>query len=399
MRKVKLVSVISYLLVMVILFLFANSFTKEAAAEVKTLKIGLITSMTGPAAPAFKPMSEAIKPTEDLMNQRGGVTVEGQKYNIQIIAEDDQSSPPGAVAAANKLIQAGIKFIIPPLFTPSTLAVIPITEEAKVLCIKSLGTLREQANPNLRYSFGVSTFVYNPPVAYDYLKKNYPKVKKVAIISPDDPAGKTYTELAEKEIQRHGLEIVFQEAFKIGSEDFYPILTKALGKKPDAIDVVFSIEPWSAGIINQSRELGFTGPIYASVALLGDINILKGMLNPEYTHNLFQMGPDVHSPKMPSIVKEYRVLLERQVKTPLNTAHIAVLDAVLVLVQGIGKAQSIDTDKVAQALESMKNIDTAYGRGRMAGEEFFGINHVIRRPIAVSGLMNGKVFSEFLNRD
>jgi branched-chain amino acid transport system substrate-binding protein len=241
--------------------------------------------------------------------------------------------------------------------------------------------------------------VYNPPVAYDYLKKNYSKVKKVAMISPDDPAGKTYTELAEEEIQRHGLEIVFQEAFKIGSEDFYPILTKALGKKPETIDVVFSIEPWSAGIINQSRELGFTGPIYASVALLGDINILKGMLNPKYTHDLFQMGPDVQSPKMPSIVKEYRVLLEQQAKTPLNTAHIAVLDAVYVLVQGIGKAQSIDTDKVAQALESMESIDTAYGRGRMAGKDFFGINHVIRRPIAVSGIMKGKVFCEFSNRD
>ena len=192
---------------------------------------------------------------------------------------------------------------------------------------------------------------------------------------------------------------MFEEAFKIGSEDFYPVLTKALEKKPDAIDVVFCIEPWSAGIINQSRELGFKGPIYASVALLGDINILKGMLNPDYAYDLFQMGPDVQSPDMPSIVKEYRVLIEKQIKMPLNTAHITVLDAVYAIVQGIEKAQSIDTDKVAQALENMKSIDTAYGRGRMAGEDFFGVNHVIRRPIAISGIRNGQVFSEFTDRD
>jgi branched-chain amino acid transport system substrate-binding protein len=390
---------INCLLLILVLFLLSSPFTKMVKAETKTLKIGLITSMTGPMAPAFRPMFDAVKPTEDLMNKMGGITINNQKYNIQIIAEDDQSSPPGAIAAINKLIQAGIKFIVLPLFPPNTMSVIPLADEAKILCMKPLGTLRVEANPDLQYSFGVSTFVYNPPVCYDYLKKNYSNVKKIAVISPDDPAGKVYRKLAKTEIQRSGLEIIFEEAFKIGSEDFYPTLTKALEKKPDAIDVVVSIEPWSAGIINQSRELGFTGPIYASVGLLGDINVLKGMLNPKYSYDLFQMGPDVQSPEMPSIVKEYRMLIEQQTKMPFNTSHVAVLDAVYTFAQGIDKAQSLNTDKVAQALEGMKNFDTAYGRGRMAGEDFFGVNHVIRRPIAISGIRNGQVFSKFTNKD
>ena len=125
------------------------------------------------------------------------------------------------------------------------------------------------------------------------------------MISPDDPVGKIYRELTEKEIKARGLELVFEEQFKIGSEDFYPLLTKALQAKPDAIDIVFSIEPWSAGLINQSRELGFAGPIYASVGLLGDINILKGMIEPKYAYDIFQMGADVQSTKMPAIVKDY----------------------------------------------------------------------------------------------
>jgi len=399
MEKTKSNVLVSCLLMVLTLFPFSSSFGKETTAQAKTLKIGLIASLTGPMAPAFKDLADAAKPTADLMNQRGGITIKGQQYRIEIVTEDDQSSPPGAIAAVNKLIQDGIKFIIPPLFIPSNMAITPITEEAKVLCMKSMGAVRDQANPNLRYSFVSSTFVYNPPVGYDYLGKNYPKVKKIAMISPDDPVGTTYRELTEKEIRKHGLEIVFQEQFKIGSEDFYPILTKVLEKKPDAIDVVFSIEPWSAGIINQSRELGFTGPIYASCALLGDINILKGMLNPKYAYDLFQMGPDVQSPKMTPIVKDFRVLVEKQTKTPLNMSHTTVLDAVYVLLQSIEKAQSFDTDKVAQTLENLKTLDTIYGRGRIAGQDFFGINHVVRRPIAISGIMNGKVVCEFSNRD
>jgi branched-chain amino acid transport system substrate-binding protein len=262
-----------------------------------------------------------------------------------------------------------------------------------------MGAVRDQANPNLKYSFVASTFVYNSPVGHDYLQKHYPKVKRIAVISPDDPVGKIYRELAEKEIKARGLELVFEEQFKIGSEDFYPLLTKALQAKPDAIDIVFSIEPWSAGLINQSRELGFAGPIYASVGLLGDINILKGMIEPKYAYDIFQMGADVQSTKMPAIVKDYRAVVAQYVKTPFNTSHLAVLDAAYVLVQGIEKAQSLDTDKVARALESMNSIDTVYGRGRMAGEDFFGVKHVVRRPIAVSGIVNGKVFCEFSGKD
>jgi hypothetical protein len=66
------------------------------------------------------------------------------------------------------------KFIIPPLFIPSNMAMTLITEEAKVLCMKAMGTVSDQANPNLRHSFVSSTLVYHPPVFQDELEKSYP---------------------------------------------------------------------------------------------------------------------------------------------------------------------------------------------------------------------------------
>jgi branched-chain amino acid transport system substrate-binding protein len=397
MRTVKAIPVVfaSFLTVLLLLVTISSGHT----AEPPTIKIGMIASLTGPMAPPFKDLADAARPTAELINKRGGVTVGGKKYVIEIVTEDDQSSPPGAVAAMNRLIQQGVKFMLPPLFIPSNLAVTPLAEKAKILSMKPMGATRDQANPDLRYSFVAYTFVYNAPVCYDYVRQHYPKAKRIAILSPDDPVGKVYRELAAKEIKDRKLDMVFEEHFKIGSEDFYPLLTRMLQKKPDAIDVVFSIEPWSAAIINQSRELGFTGPIYASVGMLGDINILKGMLEPKNAHDLFQMGADVQSPTMSSIVKEYRGIVEQQLKAPFNTSHVAVLDAVYVLVQGIQKAQSLDADRVAQALESMTSVDTVYGKGRMAGEDYFGVKHVVRRPIAMNGISEGKTFSQFSRRD
>ena len=390
------VSVVSCLLLMVTLFLFSSSFMKEAAAQAKTFKFGLISSMTGPMAPAFKNITDAAKPAEDLMNKRGGITVEGEKYLIKLVPEDDQSSPPGAVAAINKMIQDGIKFVYAPQATFCNIALAPAAEEAKILRIKGLGVGKEEVGPSFRYSFYASAQLYNVPICYDYLQKNYPKARRIAIISPDDPGAKTIRELTEKEIQKRGLEVVFQEAFKIGSEDFYPILTKAMEKKPDAIDMVISIAPWSAGVINQSRELGFTGPIFATI--FADTNILRGMLNPKYAYDVFHAVPDVLSPKMTQFVKDYRVLVEPQTKTPLNIDNVLLLEGLYPLLQGIEKAQSFDTDKVVATLEKMTSIDTPYGRGRMSGQDLFGINHVIVRPFTLSRIMKDKIEFEFIEK-
>ncbi|MGD0662712.1 MAG: ABC transporter substrate-binding protein, partial [Syntrophorhabdales bacterium] len=131
MRKLSSVTLISCVLLMFLLPI-ANPCARQAAAETNTLKIGLITSVTGPLAPAMKSIADAAKPAQDLMNQRGGITIKGQKYLIEVDAEDDQSSPPGGIAAANKLMQAGIKFMIAPQFPPINMAIAQITEEAKV---------------------------------------------------------------------------------------------------------------------------------------------------------------------------------------------------------------------------------------------------------------------------
>ncbi len=394
MRRVNDLSIFWCVVLTVLLFSLSSSLVKEATAAEKTLKIGMITSVTGPMAPAFKPMFDAVKPTEELLNQRGGVTVNGQKYAIDIIPEDDQSSPPGAIAAANKLAQGGVTFIIAPMFMPSNLAIAPTTEEAKIIRMKAFGMGPAEVNPDTRYSFFTSASIHNIPFCYDYLKKNYPKVKKIAIIPPDDPGAKIGRDLTEKAAKERGFTIVFHEPFKIPTEDFYPILTKALDQKPDAIDGLVSIIPWISGIINQSRELGFTGPIYAP-CIFGDINVVNNIINKKYANDIFHGGPDVLSAKMLPMVRDLRKLVE-QTGTPFMMDSALPLDSVYLMIQAIEKAQSFDTDKVVDTIETMSTIDTIWGPGRWGGEEIFGINHVVIRPFTFSRIMSGKVEFEFM---
>ena len=367
-----------------------------ATAEAKTLKVGLITSVTGMMAPAFKPMFDAAKPAEEMINKMGGITVKGEKYNIEVLVEDDQSSPPGAIAAANKLLQQGVKYLIPPMFMPSNMAIASITEEAKVLRMKALGSGPEEVNPDNPYSFFTCSSLYMIAPVYEFLQKNYPNAKRIAIIRHEDPGMKVPHEFNAKEIKKRGLELVFEETFKLGTEDYYPVLTKAFQKKPDVISLVISIVPWTAGIVNQARELGFKGPIICG-APFGDVNLVNGIINDEYAYDIFSSAPDVMSDKMTPMVKEHKTLVAKVSKNPYTLDSILPLDALYILKQCIEAAQSIDTEVVKNTIETkMNKIDTVWGPGEWGGEEIFGVKHVVRAPIPFSRIMDSKVEFQFI---
>jgi branched-chain amino acid transport system substrate-binding protein len=383
------------LLLFAALFVFTGSvFAPAGAAEQKTLKVAVLTSLTGMMSAGYKDISESVKPTEKFINEKGGVTINGQKYKVQLVVYDDQSAPPGAVAAANKVVQENIKFLLAPMFMPSNLAIAPITERAKIIRVQATTSGVEQYGPKNRFMFAASFTICTIPATYSYLTKNYPKAKKIARIVPDDPGAKAFNEYDVKEAKKHGLEIVFDEPFKIGVEDFYPLLTKALEKKPDAIDMGFSILPWGRGLITQARELGFNGPMYAP-AFVGDTNLLFGLLEQKAGHDFFHGAADVLSPKMTPIIKEFRTVVEKDLGVKFNMDHTIVLEALWPLLQAISKTGSLDTEKIVSTWEKMKSIDSIYGKARMGGEKIIGLNHMVMRPALISRIVDKSKPIEF----
>jgi hypothetical protein len=101
---------------------------------------------------------------------------------------------------------------------------------------------------------------------------------------------------------------------------------------------------------------------------------------------------------MTPMMKDYRVLVEQHTKETFNLDHGLVLEGLYPLLQAIEKAQSFDTDKVVTTLENMKSIDTPYGRGRMGGQDLFGINHVIIRPFTLTRIMKDRTEFDFVEK-
>ncbi|MEJ2740108.1 MAG: ABC transporter substrate-binding protein, partial [Dehalococcoidia bacterium] len=354
MKKFRLVLLISSIILMVSLSVFSSCKpqpststptpakppdTSQTPAEPETLKIGLVTSLSGPMSAAFKGLYDAVEPANDFYNNAGGITIGGQKYLIDIIAEDDQSSPQGAVAATNKLIEDGIKFMINPIFPPSLYAVTPLTNAAGILGFTGSGSNHSIYTKENPYSFLCYADAYDVHPFYNYIQKNFPDVKKVAILSADDPAGEIVEGILDEDLPERGMEIVIKERYTMDTQDFYPIVTKVIAAKPDAIELIVSIPPWTAGITTAARDMGFTGPILAC-ASCGDMNVTSTMINPEYNYDIFNAAVDPLSDKLPGITVEFRKLVEQTTGQPFNFDNFMLFNALVPAVQGIVEAQS-----------------------------------------------------------
>lgn len=371
--------------------------TAAPTTKTETLKMGVITSVTGVMAPGFKAIYDSVGPVQELINSKGGFTVGDTQYNIEIVAYDDQSSPEGAITAINKLIGDGVKYLYAPMFMPNNLAIAQLCEENKIIRVKSFGAGNIEVNPENPYMFFVNSGVENITPFYDYALQKYPNVKTVAIIAPDDPGGATYIELLKQAIKDHGLTEAYYELYPIPTEDYYPILNKALAAKPDAIDVVYGIPPWTSAIINQSRELGFTGPVFATCTG-GDPNIVNAMLKPEYSYDILNAAPDVNSDKMLPIVKELGELVKAQ-GTSWEMDSLHLLDSFTILGQAMAGAGSIDTEKVVAYIDSgeMSSFDTIYGPGSWNSHpEVYGNDHCGKKPLLMSTYEDAVISFEFL---
>lgn len=182
--------------------------TGAGAAKDDTLRVGVITSATGDMSVNFRTLYDAIGPTQDLLNEMGGVTVGSTHYDIELVGYDDQSTSAGATTAANMAIEEGIKFIHPPHFMPANLAIAPLCEDNQIIRIKGLGASAQELNADNPYMLYSDSVITNLPPFYEWLVENYPNAKRIAVLTADDPGMATHQQMCKACCEKYGLEIV-----------------------------------------------------------------------------------------------------------------------------------------------------------------------------------------------
>jgi branched-chain amino acid transport system substrate-binding protein len=392
--KMKLLGSICMALILVMLPVIVGSAGAAPATEVKTLEIGVISSLSGPGSETELIILNGAKLAKDWINKKGGITVKGQKYQIKFLVEDIKSSAEGTTTATIKLVEKDkVKFILGPIVPFMTIAAAQITEPAKVLRSLFWGAaIPDEINPKTPYTFrAIISGAEAIPGNYDYLVKTFPNVKRVAILGADEPGSHFFTKVSTDQAKAHGLEVVATEFYPWGTQDFYPVWTKILASKPDAVDTGSQFIQPAASILKQGREMGFKGPAFYLSP--GDLYLIREMVGRDAATNFFNSSLDLYSPKMTPMIKQIAKLWQETYNTPFGKYGDSLLgwDALWCLVQAIEKANSLDTTEVAKTWENMSKIETSSGTGKMGGLKTYGINHIVVKPVGLSRFNKGEV--------
>jgi branched-chain amino acid transport system substrate-binding protein len=326
---------------------------------------------------------------EDYINQNGGVTVNGQKYTLDVIFEDDKNTPADCITATTRLVsQEGVKFVLGGSVPDQVAAIASVTEKAKVLY--GAGAI-DYLRTDWPLTFVTNYSWVSPlPGLYDTMLELYPGIKNMGYIIEDEGGARAIGDVSQQIAKSKGLNLLEPLSHPWESTEFAPQWTKMMSLKPDAVDVGIKFPDSTATCVKQGREAGFTGPMIATTS--ADPNLELNMIGANYATDFIWPAYDINSDAATPLGKQIVDLWKKaHPGQPIDSDGANAWDAISIMVQVIEKANSLDPATVAKTWETMTSMDTSKGTARMGGGQTFGINHMVFPPCPITRLENGKV--------
>ncbi|MBU6498267.1 MAG: ABC transporter substrate-binding protein [Rhodospirillales bacterium] len=352
-------------------------------AHAETLKVGVIAPLTGGGAPWGVAAKEAATILARDINAKGGLDVGGKKYQIRIIAYDDQYKAATAVAAYNRLVnEDGVKYMLLHT-TPDALALKQNVENDKVMAITSSASSQAiDAKTTRMYRTNSPPENYMPPLVAWFA--DHIKQRRLALVNPNDELGWGFSKLQESLFKQHGFAIVDNELYERSQQNFQPLFTKVLAQKPDVIDLG-SVPPATTGLmVRQLRELGYKGLVIKTSGP-SPKEILEAAGKAAAEGMIMQLFTDPSNPGYERIAAAYR----KDVGQEPNEMLLVVYDGFRVFFRAIAASGTVnDTAKVAAAFPKVLPMKGTLGDELSLGGRF---DHTIMTTTYIGVFHDGKV--------
>lgn len=334
--------------------------------------IGGLFSITGPQSYLGEPERNTLEMVVEEVNAKGGIN--GVK--VRAVIYDDEGDANKARLNASKLIDKDkVLAIIGPSLTPTSMAIIPITQPAKVPLISCAAGVSITAPAAERQWVFKTAQTDQLAVAriYQYLQKH--GIKKIAIITVSTSFGVSGKEQLLAQAPGAGLEVVAQEVFGEKDSDMTPQLTKIRATPAQAV-ICWGTGPAPAIVAKNMRQLGMTIPLIQShgaaskkfIEYAGEA--AEGIILPAGKITVYKDLPDTDPQK--AVIKDYVTKYEARFKTPVSSFGGYAYDAAQLLFRALAKAGA-DRDKIRQELETTRNYAGVSGIFNMSPEDHNGL--------------------------
>ena len=233
---------------------------KSKGPEGNTLKIGVITSLTGSNAAFGQAHKNGYTVALQEINAKGGVL--GKQVELDYY--DDQSRPDQAVQGVSKLVdQDRVPIVLGAYSSESTRAIVPVVTQKQVPLIIPTAVADNVMESNspwiVRICAGSGSFA---TATLDFLKNNG-NPRKLAIVSENTNFGQANNKSMTEAAKAAGLEVVDSESYQASSPDYKSLLQRVKGTNPEVIYFASYLLDAST-LMRQSEQLNLNPKYYTS---------------------------------------------------------------------------------------------------------------------------------------
>ncbi|HEV7862428.1 MAG TPA: ABC transporter substrate-binding protein, partial [Acidimicrobiia bacterium] len=363
--------------------------TAVAGTPKDTVTIGAALSLTGSLSREGVLTREGYDRCAEVVNRKGGVHVGDRSYRVALRYQDDQSTPDVASRLVEQMNSSGVKLLLGPYGSASTEASAAVVERNGQVMVEGAGADDKIFAKGYRRIFAVLSPAsrYLASIVQAAVELGEEKPKRVAIISADDGFSKTAAEGGRAEARRQGLEVVGVEYVPNGTTDVSGALTKLRPLRPDLILGSVHLQEGIA-IVKQSKELGLSPA--------GGFGETVAPATPDFVRTLGKaaegvLGSAQWTPDVPGHDEWFGTAADYAAGFKARYGRDAVYHnaeasaACLAMVMAIDRADSLEPDKVRDALAAL-DAETFFGPLRF---DPTGKNTV--KPMYVIQIQDGKV--------
>ena len=326
--------------------------TPQMAEPSEEISIGVVLPLTGRLADPFgTPISQGL---ELALSEINAAHPSGIKFKF--IIQDDQSTIDGAVEAFNKLIhQEDLSIILGSATSSQTEMVFPVAQENQVVAISPTSSARGlSALGDYVFRIALTTDKLIPPgIEVTQAKLGYQRAAtmydETDLFSADGDAS------VQEVLAAKGVEVITTETFQGGDTDFSQQLTRIQTLNPDVI-FVSCLSPEKPGILMQGRELGISAPFIVRTLTAEDVQAAGAAAEGAMT--FVGWSATLDTPGNQAFVENYNTKFKME---PINYAARAYA-TLHILAAAIANAQSTDAAAIRDALASIKDFDTIFGK-------------------------------------
>ena len=335
-----------------------------------------ITPLSGASASYGIQSKRALDWAVQDTNAQGGLMVGGVRYKLVGTVIDDAYDTTKAVSIAQQVVNQSGKYLAIMgtginMATEDYFAQNNVLVEAQALASPLVcGTQWPLQFIDNLFPADMGMICYYP---YFHDKMG---VNTICIADPDTDTGHVFSNMAVDAIKKNSIpiQVVDQEFFKSGTQDFSPMVNKIMKINPDMIDLGSSGSGDYGLFMKQVREAGYKGILYCGVGQ-DDAATIWQVAGADSTgaYNMGFYGADP-TPAYTAYSKIY----QQTFNETMSSLATFYYEHPYILFQAINQANSFDPYKVANILENMQ-WNVLYGPSQyVAGA--FGIKRCTSFP-------------------